>query len=85
MKGFFRLISLVFVISRTTFELKLVEQQVPKADFYTVNLAIVPKVADKRFFLLQNDVEVKVTTVASVSDVELGVADRDQSTPKLTK
>ena len=73
------------VVGRTTFELKLVEQTVPKADFYTVNLAIVPKVADKRFYLLQSDVEVKVTTVASVSDIEIGVADRDQSAPKLSK
>jgi oligosaccharyltransferase complex subunit delta (ribophorin II) len=39
----------------------------------------------KRFFLLQNSVEVKVTTLATIVDLQLGIADRDQSAPKLTK
>lgn len=71
----------------TTYELKLVEQQ-PAADFYTVVVSVSPKAPaqnDKRFFLVDNKVEVKVATVASVVEVQLGVADRDQSTPKLTK
>lgn len=69
----------------TTFELKLVEQTEPIADFYLVVLNIVPKVADKRFYLLENTVEVKATTKISINDIEAGIADRDQSAPKLNK
>lgn len=69
----------------TTFELKLVEQAEPAADFYSIVLSVTPKVADKRFYLLDNTVEVKATTKIGVSDVEAGIADRDQSTPKLNK
>lgn len=70
----------------TTFELKLVEQQ-PSADFYTVVVSVTPKAPannDKRFFLVQNNVQVKATTVGSVGDVQIGVNDRDVSSPKLS-
>ena len=69
----------------TTYELKLVEQQ-PVADFYSVVVVVSPKPpaqADKRFFLVNNKVDVKVSTVASVSDVQIGVGDRVQALPKL--
>lgn len=69
----------------TTYELKLVEQQ-PAADFYTVVVLVSPKPPaqnDKRFFLVDNKVQVKVSTVASISDVQIGVGDRDQGLPKL--
>ncbi|CAF0949106.1 unnamed protein product [Brachionus calyciflorus] len=69
----------------TTYELKLVEQQ-PTADFYTVLVSVTPKAPannDKRFYLVDNKVLVKVSTVASVSDVQIGTGDRDQGLPKL--
>lgn len=68
----------------TTHEIKLVESQ-PAAGFYTVVVSATPKTADKRFFLVVNSVEVKVTTQATITDLEIGVADRDQAAPKLTK
>jgi hypothetical protein len=73
---------------RTTFEIKLIDGQLPAAGFYTVAVSASPKAphnADKRFFLVTKSVEVKVTTQASISDLQIGVADRDQSAPKLTK
>jgi len=72
----------------TTFEIKLIDGQLPAAGFYTVAVSASPKAphnADKRFFLVTKSVEVKVTTQASISDLQIGVADRDQSAPKLTK
>lgn len=74
---------------RTTYELKLIEgQQLPAAGFYTIVVAATPKgaqAADKRFFLVAKSVEVKVTTQASIADFQIGVADRDQTAPKLTR
>ena len=70
----------------TSFELVLLEpNQVATADFYVVTLIATPKSADKRFFLLQNKLKVKIATVVSLVDVQVGVADRDQSNPKLSK
>lgn len=69
----------------TTYELKLVEKQ-PDADFYTVAISVSPKAPannDKRFFLVVKSVLVKATTMMSVSDVQIGVGDRDQGLPKL--
>lgn len=71
----------------TTYELKLVEQQ-PEADFYTVAVSVSPQAPannDKRFFLVVSSVLVKVTTVVSVSDLQIGVGDRDQGLPKLAR
>jgi oligosaccharyltransferase complex subunit delta (ribophorin II) len=73
----------------STFELKLIDAaQQPSAGFYTIVVTATPKgphVSDKRFFLVANSVEVKVTTQISIADLQLGVADRDQAAPKLTK
>jgi len=69
----------------TTYQLKLVEQPA-SADFYTVVVNVIPKSpTEKRFFLVDNKVEVKVTALVNVVDAQVGVADRDQSAPKLTK
>ena len=70
----------------TSFEFALFEagQQAP-ADFYVVTLSANAQPADKRFFLLNNKFQVKVSNAISVVDVQVGVADRDQSTPKLVK
>lgn len=68
----------------STYELKLVDGQQPEAGFYTIVVSATPKTADKKFFLVVNSVEVKVTTQATVAGLQLGVADRDQTAPKLT-
>jgi hypothetical protein len=71
--------------------LKLIEQQQPSPDFYFVNVKATPKASgDKaaapvQFFLVESRFEVKVTTVIALADVNVGVADRDQSNPKLYK
>lgn len=71
---------------RTTHEVKLLEaSQQPTAGFYTLTVNLLLKPSDKQFFLVNNKVDVKVTTVASLVDVQLGVADRDQTAPKLTR
>jgi oligosaccharyltransferase complex subunit delta (ribophorin II) len=75
----------------STFELKLIEgqqQAAASAGFYTLALSASPKApanADKRFFLVVKTVEVKLTTQVSLVDLQIGVADRDTSAPKLTK
>jgi len=72
----------------STYEIKLIDSasQSLAADFYQVVVSVTPKQAgEKRFFLVQTSFEVKVATVISVTDVNVGVADRDQSTPKLAK
>lgn len=70
----------------TTFELKLIDKEPKPADFYTIAVNVAPKAAeDKRFFLAEKTVSVKITTQADVADIQVGVADRDQSTPKLVK
>ena len=69
----------------TSYELKIVEQN-QAADVYSVVVSAASKTAnDKRFFLVEKSVEVKITTSISVVDVQIGVADRDQSTPRLVK
>lgn len=68
---------------RTSFSVKLVDgNQKLSSGFYDV---VVSLNADKKFFLSKNSVEVKVTTKISVTDVNLGVSDRDTSQPKLSK
>lgn len=73
----------------STYEIKLVDaQQPPSAGFYSIAVNVAPKApanADKRFFLVVKSVEVKLTTQANVADIQIGVADRDQSAPKLQK
>lgn len=73
----------------STFELKLIEQTQPAPGFYVVAVNAVAKPASatvnaKIFFLVDNQFEVKVTTQVALSDVNIGVGDRDQSIPKLT-
>ena len=70
----------------TMFELKLIDKEQKPADYYEITVSASPKAgADKRFFLVEKTVSVKITTVADVADIQIGVADRDQSTPKLVK
>jgi hypothetical protein len=71
----------------TSYELRLLDaNQQPTADFYHITILATPKTGnDKRFLLIENKVEVKVTTSINVVDLNIGVADREQSTPKLTK
>jgi hypothetical protein len=78
-----------FNFFRTLFELKLVEAQ-PTADFYYVSVNAVPKSSTpntsvKQFFLVQNRFEVKVTTIVSLENIQVGAADRDSTQPKLNK
>jgi len=68
---------------RTSFNVKLVEENKQlNSGFYDVVCSLN---ADKKYFLKTNSVEVKVTTKISVTDVNLGVSDRDTSQPKLVK
>jgi hypothetical protein len=70
----------------TTFELKVIDKEQKPADYYEITVSAAPKAgADKRFFLVEKSVNVKITTVADVADILIGVADRDQSAPKLSK
>jgi len=71
---------------RTTFEAKLIESnQQPTAGFYTLAVNLLVKADQKQLFLVQNKVDLKVTTSASLVDVQLGVSDRESNAPKLTK
>jgi oligosaccharyltransferase complex subunit delta (ribophorin II) len=68
----------------STFELRLIEQnQQPEADFYVVRVNAVAQ--DSRYFVVEPQIEVKVTTSVNLADVQIGVADRDQAAPKLQK
>jgi oligosaccharyltransferase complex subunit delta (ribophorin II) len=68
----------------STFELRLFEQnQQPDADFYVVRVNAAGQ--DSRFFVVEPQVEVKVTTSVNLADVQVGVADRDQTAPKFQK
>ena len=71
----------------TTFELKLIDKEQKPADYYEISISVVPKAAgdSKRFFLVEKTVSVKITTQVDVTDILIGVADRDQSAPKLVK
>lgn len=69
-----------------SFDLRLVEpNQKVVTDFYLVTVTIQSKPASKKYFLVQNKFEVKLTTQITVADVQVGVADRDHSAPKLVK
>jgi len=71
---------------RTTFDVKLLEQnQQPAAGFYKVTVNLLLKAGEKQFFLVDNKVDVKVATTVSLVDVQLGVTDREQASPKLTR
>jgi len=71
---------------KTTFEVKLIESnQQPTAGFYTLVVNLLAKADQKNLFLVQNKVDLKVTTSANLVDVQLGVSDRDSNAPKLTK
>ena len=68
----------------STFELRLIEaNQQPEADFYVVRVNAAAQ--DSRYFVVEPQVEVKVTTSVNLADVQVGVADRDQTAPKLQK
>ncbi len=57
----------------------------PARGFYTMSISVVPAKADKRFIGTTGaEVEVKVTTQVAIENVEIGVADRDQSAPPKT-
>jgi len=71
---------------RTTFDVKLLEpNQQPAAGFYKLTINLLLKAGEKQFFLVDNKVDVKVVTTVSLVDVQLGVSDREQASPKLTK
>lgn len=71
---------------RSTFQVALIEQnQQVVPEFYMVTVELNLKPEEKHFFLTQNKVEIKVTTVVEVTDVSLGVSDRDASNPTLNK
>lgn len=68
----------------TTFELKLIDSSKKLvADFYKVKINVTPK--SSQFFLLKSEVDVKATAQVTITDFQIGTADRDQSNPKLTK
>ncbi len=59
--------------------------QQPAAGFYKLTINLLLKAGEKQFFLVDNKVDVKVVTTVSLVDVQLGVSDREQASPKLTK
>ena len=59
--------------------------QQPAAGFYKVSVNLLLKAGEKQFFLVDNKVDVKVVTTANLVDVHLGVSDREQPSPKLTR
>ncbi len=64
------------------------QNQQASPDFYYVNVKAVAKTSGEKapsFFLVESRFEVKVTTLVSLADVNVGAADRDQSNPKLVK
>jgi hypothetical protein len=68
----------------STFEVRIIEQnQQPDAEFYVVRVNAAS--TDARFFLVEQQVEVKVTTSVSLNEVLIGVADRDVTLPKWQK
>ena len=81
----------LFSFFRTTYELRLIEQsQQTSPDFYTVTVSATSKAAAangnaKPFYLVHDRVEVKITTLISLTDVNVGIADRDQTNPRLVK
>jgi len=66
------------------YELDLMKVK-PARGFYTISISITPQKADKRLLGTTGaEVEVKVTTQVAVENVEIGVADKDQSLPAKT-
>jgi len=71
---------------RTSFEIKLIEEsQQPAPEFYFVTIELNLRPEEKQFYLTQNKIEVKATTFVNLVDVQVGVSDRDTTTPVLTK
>jgi len=57
----------------------------PVRGFYTVTLSATPSKADSKFIGLTGaEIQVKVTTQVTIENVEVGVADRDQTTAAKT-
>ncbi len=57
----------------------------PARGFYRIKLSLVPQKADARLIGTAGaEVEVKVTTQVTVENVEIGVADKEQSLPPRT-
>jgi len=64
---------------KSMFELNLLDAK-PAKGFYKLTINVAPKKADQRLIGTTGaEVEVKVTTKVSVENVEIGVADKDQS------
>ena len=70
----------------TLYELRLFDASTDgQAGFYTIVLNVAPITADKRFVVIDNKFEVKFLRDLEVEDLQIGVADREQSTPALKK
>ena len=68
----------------TLYELRLHDSTTEnQAGFYTIVLNIKTTVADKRLIVLNNRFEVKFLRDLEVSDLQIGVADREQTQPAL--
>ena len=68
----------------TLYELRLLDSTTEnQAGFYTIVLNVKPTVADKRLIVLNNKFEVKFLRELEVQDVQIGVADREQTQPNL--
>jgi len=66
------------------FELNFIEAK-PAKGFYKLTLNVSPKKSDSRLIGTKGaEIEVKVTTKITVENVEIGVADKDQSTAAKT-
>jgi oligosaccharyltransferase complex subunit delta (ribophorin II) len=63
------------------FELKI-DSSKATANFYTIQVSLAPK--SSQHILLQDKLTLKVSTKVVVKDLQIGVADRDQSSPRLT-
>ncbi|XP_060077704.1 dolichyl-diphosphooligosaccharide--protein glycosyltransferase subunit 2-like isoform X2 [Ylistrum balloti] len=76
-----------FTASKTDsslYELNFMQTK-PARGFYKLTISVVPKKADSRLIGTTGaEVEVKVTTQVSVENVEVGVADKDQTTAART-
>lgn len=70
----------------TAFELKLYDAKTStQTGFFTITINVTPKVADKRLLILNNKFEVKFQRDLEITELQIGAADREQSTPKLNK
>ncbi|XP_076083162.1 dolichyl-diphosphooligosaccharide--protein glycosyltransferase subunit 2-like isoform X1 [Mytilus galloprovincialis] len=66
------------------YEINFMESK-PAPGFYRLTISATPKKADKRFLGTSGAfVEVKVTTQVSIENVEIGIADKDQTTASRT-